>query len=43
MSAPAAEAPGLKAAADALDDDELRILSAHATEQTYHKNTVVVN
>ena len=43
MSAPAAEAPGLKAAADALDDDELRTLSAHATEQTYHKNTVVVN
>jgi len=43
MSAPAAEAPGLKAAADALDDDELHTLSAHATEQTYHKNTVVVN
>ena len=43
MSAPAAEAPGLKAAADALDDEELHTLSAHATEQTYHKNTVVVN
>jgi CRP-like cAMP-binding protein len=42
MSAPAAEALGPKAA-DALDDDELRELSAHATEQTYHKNTVVVN
>ncbi|MCE9638603.1 MAG: Crp/Fnr family transcriptional regulator [Betaproteobacteria bacterium] len=26
-----------------LDDDELRTLSAHASEQTFQKNTVVVN
>ncbi|MEO8440862.1 MAG: Crp/Fnr family transcriptional regulator [Betaproteobacteria bacterium] len=43
MSAPAVEALGPKAAADALDDDDLRALSAHATEQTYQKNVVVVN
>lgn len=37
MNAPA------KPAADALDEEELRALSAHATEQTYQKNVVVVN
>lgn len=43
MSTPASDALGPKAAADALDDDDLRALSAHATEQTYQKNVVVVN
>jgi CRP/FNR family transcriptional regulator, cyclic AMP receptor protein len=43
MSTPARDALGPKAAADALDDDDLRALSAHATEQTYQKNVVVVN
>ena len=37
MNAPA------KPAADALDEEELRVLSEHATEQTYQKNVVVVN
>ena len=37
------ETPDPKTAADALDDDELRALSAHATEQTYQKSVVVVN
>jgi CRP/FNR family transcriptional regulator, cyclic AMP receptor protein len=43
MSPLAKETSGSKAAADALDDDDLRALSAHATEQTYQKNVVVVN
>jgi CRP/FNR family transcriptional regulator, cyclic AMP receptor protein len=43
MTTLAGDAPGPKAAADALDDDDLRALSAHATEQTYQKNVVVVN
>lgn len=42
MSAAAGDAPGAKAA-DALDDEELRALAAHASEQTYQKNVVVVN
>ncbi len=43
MSAPAKDNSGSRAAADALDDDELRVLSAHAIEQTYQKNAVIVN
>ena len=37
------DASSAKPAADTLDDDELRALSAHATEQIYQKNVVVVN
>lgn len=37
MNAPA------RPAADTLDDEEVRALAAHATEQTYQKNVVVVN
>ena len=43
MITPPRDTPGPKAAADALDDDDLRALSTHATEQTYQKNAVVVN
>lgn len=43
MSASVKDNSGSKAAADALDDHELRALSAHATEQTYQKNAVIVN
>ena len=43
MTTPARDTLAPKAAADALDDDDLRALSAHATEQTYQKNVVVVN
>ena len=43
MSAAPRDTFGPKAAADALDDDDLRALTAHATEQAYQKNVVVVN
>ena len=43
MSAIDKNASAPEGGAGTLDDHELKVLSAHATEQTYQKNVVVVN